>query len=470
MILLGLLLLVIFLMHEAGKPERWEWMGFDKQTKSANESVSSRSVDTPNDTLDDDVEPETTIQIGTTDSQKKSGVNSEVGDTKIDWSDRPSDLSIPASSQTADYPVAAVRFWHKTIGELSIDRRSQLLFLLKAIRTGNELKSQNNKDNQRLVNYISQLRDNYHHDLFDALTLATDGSENKKQLSSQLQETTAIWDQKVKPALDSAARGQDFTLAQQFAVKRLQLALDPVVFQFVQDKTSLGWAGDSLPWIRLWERLLTEPFPVSQRVSRIQLIGQPDHFRGNAISTSGTVLTARKVQPGENSEIGINRYFELWLRPADSNLGPINAYVHRLPEEFPSVTDKYSDLNVEVTLEGYFFKIRSYVAADKSVEHCPVVIAKSVSIVPVTETLTTSRWQPNSSVLTASFAVIPVIAIGIAWFAYRITQTRRFQPGQTSARKIADNLDALRQDPTIQSDLEKVMSLYDREPDDEHES
>ena len=117
-------------------------------------------------------------------------------------------------------------------------------------------------------------------------------------------------------------------------------------------------------------------------------------------------------------------------------------------------------------VDGYFFKIRNYIAADSSVQECPVVIAPKLNIIASAPMPLLDKWQPSPTTLITAIIVIPIGATFIAWFAFQTSRTKRQSPGASTKKRIDDSLDALVKSPEVQTDREKIMALYETNPDD----
>ena len=491
-VLVAMLLLVIFAMNEAGKPENWEWMGFEKQATDSGDTSAADQESPPPKVASKAPEglsfkstaPSAPQRNGLAEAMPQNSQNGaievapDLGSIKATLGAAP---SIPGQSGSA----SASEFWRSILGKMKPEQQSNFLKMLRVMRHGETLDPEIRQPCAALVNVISKNRDRYHQALFDQLTLAIDGSEEKKQLSLDLFESQAVWEEKILPALNAALEGEDFTLAQLQAVNRLQATLDPILFGQVIDKTAIGWTGDSEAWKRIWEYVLKSPSGnlISEEssasfkpVTRIELMSQPKHYRGKPIKVEGWVRAAR-IAAIENSELGISHQYILWVRPQETKQGPYCIYAHELPAGFPELSSQLSgkkpgkngladeeDLNERVEVEGYFFKVRNYVAADSSATTCPLIVAaKMKRIAPAASSIS---WQPSRALLISLLAMMPILAAAIAWWVFRSTQTKTYQPGARTASKIDQSLGALASDPNVQTDYEKIQTLYDSDLED----
>ncbi len=477
LMLFAMLVMVIVLMKEAGKPERWEWMGFETPKAIEMELDDARplatSIPTESDrtlanssgnqsSLSATPEPDPPVQS----SRPITISANQFGSARATNPAEPV-VSFARADVQADYPVAAVEFWNSLFRRLKPDQQTTLVRLLKYMRLGVVLPEDQQPAARQLVRLLRSHREQFHQTLFDQLALAADGTPEKNRLADEMYESQAIWDKKIAPAIDAASRGVDFTIAQRQAVVRLQQVLDPLLYERVQDRTSLGWTGDSAAWIRIWEKVKNDEMPTGRPVTRIELMGQPQFYRGQPVVVEGWVRSASRKTLGPESELGIPCYYVLWIRPRETKLGPYCVYSMTLPDGFPSVTESFSDVNEHVRVSGYSFKIRNYVAADSSVDECPVIIAPGLERVVKSQFTSVNRWQPSRSTLTFAFILIPLLASGLAWLAFRTSRTRQYVPGATSQQRIDQALNNLVNDPRVQTEREKVMSLYESETHDQ---
>ena len=477
LMLFAMLIAVMVLMKEAGKPERWEWMGFEKPNtiKIEGDVWNSESGSIPADSGQAIVESQ---------PNKPNRSATSAADTSVQ-SSGPITISVnqfgPTGETSAtqpvvrfdvpgiqpDYPVAAAAFWNSTFRRLNSDQQTILLRLLKNMRHGQVLAADQQPSAQQIVRWLQSHREQFHQTLFDELALTADGTPEKTRLANEMYESQEIWEKKIAPAMEAASHGDDFTMAQSQAVWRLQRVLDPLLYQQVQDRTSLGWKGDSAAWIRIWEKVTSDELPTYKPVSRIELMGQPKVYRGEPVTVGGWVRLARKKTLGPESELGLSHYYILWVRPQETTLGPFCIYTMTLPEGFPTVTETFSEVNENVRVNGYSFKVRNYIADGSSVSECPVIISRGLAEVKTPEFSSVNRWQPSRSTLTITFILIPLLAIGMAWLAFRNSKTRRYMPSKNSRQKIDQSLSSLANDPRVQTEREKVMSLYESETHDQ---
>ena len=476
MMLFGCLLMVIFAMKEAGKPKNWEWMNFP-------ESVSENGNDSGDAStgVDHTDAPPVVINKAASDSAEQDLEANDDVVSQDTLDDSAPTFALASNQSTGDYPAAAVRFWESLFQELSSNQQKKFLLLLKSMRTGQKLDASETSSYSKLVMVIASQREKFHQELFDRVTLTPEDAPGKKRKSEELYESTELWDNTILPAMSAAAIGQDFTISQQQAIKRLQMAIDPLVFSQVSDQTSIGWTGDSEAWKRIWEKTLEQgerQSSKSEPVDRIALMSQPEFYRGKPVQIKGWIRSIRRKSVSADSQLELNHYYEMWVRPKESKLGTFCVYSATLPKGSKLLQETFNasgkndqhdqtnfiDANENVTIEGHFFKVRTYVAADTTVRGCPVVLASSFeSIAPVE--FAANSWQPSRTTLSVFLISIPILATAIACWVYFSSRTKQYVPGKQRTKMINKTLSALATDPSVQTDSEKIMSLYETEMD-----
>ena len=225
-----------------------------------------------------------------------------------------------------NYPVAAKKFWASTMEKMSAEQRRELFRFMKVDSIeplGAE--SANSEYSKNWLSRMADRRARFHREMFDQLALIPIGSEEKTKLANELFESQEVWEKKILPTFQAVLRGEDFTVSQLQQINRLQQVLDPLVFAVVQDGTTIGWEGDSTAWVRMWERVIEGDLGQPLDATHLQLSSQPGFYRGRAVNIAGWVRSARREELTD-SELGVDHYFILWVRPADTNLAPYCLY------------------------------------------------------------------------------------------------------------------------------------------------
>ncbi|MFZ5830357.1 MAG: hypothetical protein ACOY3P_09720 [Planctomycetota bacterium] len=109
------------------------------------------------------------------------------------------------------------------------------------------------------------------------------------------------------------------------------------------------------------------------RVTYAQLFRQSDAYRGQIVTMVGTVRRVELMEPVPKNDVGVTRYYRLWLTPADNPSMVTLAYVLDLPPEFPAG----DGLAESVELSGFYFKRWAY-AAQEDLLTTPTLLAKTI--------------------------------------------------------------------------------------------
>jgi hypothetical protein len=107
----------------------------------------------------------------------------------------------------------------------------------------------------------------------------------------------------------------------------------------------------------------------------VQLVDQPDAYRGRFVTVRGWVRQVTRQKPASN-DLGIEMYYRVVVQPSDGVNWPIFVYSLALPPELREGDDVAGSLKVT----GLYFKNLSYQWQD-GVGIAPVIVAKSVQYV-----------------------------------------------------------------------------------------
>ena len=239
----------------------------------------------------------------------------------------------------------------------------------------------------------------------------------------------------------------------------------------VQDRTAVGWTGDSVAWKRCWNRIhearTSDPtFDDPTFVKRIQLVAQPQQYRGKAVTVYGFVRRIETRTAASDSSYASPdaddaaevTYYVVWIQPSKSDAGPYCVYCLELPPELPRSQQELSRYQQMATINGIFFKNRTYQAADQTVQACPLILTDGFKLKPPPLKLSRA-W------MTAALALVPVFAVGIVWYAVRSTVSRKRLPSKKSQEETNAFLDDLKNDPSIKTDLERVQAIAEHDDD-----
>lgn len=442
------LMLVLILMKEAKKPEHWQWMGFQQNPVPAEKNARPEANKPPD----------------------NRGSASQVGEAMVPQA-KPTELAelIAATSQTgfdtSDYPLAGQQFWQDTFASLNHDDQRTLLRFVRAINERTSLEPAHQAQLAEFVASLENKRERFHERLMDQISYLDDDSPQKKKLNDELSASRKLWDERILPAWQSTLLGDDITMAQLTANQMLDALLYGLALTQIEDGTSLNRPDEGPAWLLAWQRVLaSEERAAPIAVTYVQLTSQPAAYRGKQVTVTGWIRAARMLKVSSN-ELGLDHYYVLWLRPEDTNVGPYCVYAQRLPDEFPEETAEDVELNEKVQISGVFFKIRAYTAANNDVLQCPLILADSFQWNSEAAEMPIDSWTPSWWLIFGFLTAMPILAGIVAWWAFKSTETRRFVHGPNAQRGIEEALVELKKDPEIKTDLQRVQSLYDVDPE-----
>lgn len=179
---------------------------------------------------------------------------------------------------------------------------------------------------------------------------------------------------------DTPTTSQDKLPASAPILADLQRVLDDLALDRVRDNTAFQ-SGERTAWFRLLEQLdrgAAEELAGAREVSYLQLMDQPDVYRGQPVRFGGVARGGYRTEATAN-ELGIDHYDVLWIKPHDGSNAPIAVYFLRLPAGFPQLAHRQKSgeitpLDEPVEVRGYFFKRLAY-RSQQGVSIGPLVVA-----------------------------------------------------------------------------------------------
>jgi hypothetical protein len=155
-----------------------------------------------------------------------------------------------------------------------------------------------------------------------------------------------------------------------------------------------------------------QPRPTPAEVSFGELMGMPRSFRGRPVRIRGTLRRLEELAPPADA-IGMERYWQGWLEPADGAAAPVVVHLFALPSGMPVGMA----IHEPVTVEGYFLKTMAYRAAD-GVRVAPLILAaEPVHRTPPASQTAGSLWTLSLRFLAAGTMLGVVAALGLGFLA-----------------------------------------------------
>jgi len=366
----------------------------------------------------------------------------------------------------------AVDFWRAAFAKLNDSQQEAFYQLLRRIDTSQLQKPQADLPFDATIKRLNELQKNNQAKTLGAISVMSQG-DPKTALTDDLFAFDESWQQHVSPVLEASVKGDDFTIANQTTIRSIRSIIDPIVMQDVEDMTGIGNPRDKLAWRGIWDfvqRDAQSPKTGSaSETTLLQLKGQPQAFRSQTVSVSGTALTIRRKTLAKTM-LNLDHYYELWVDPPERvNDGLICVYAATLPRDFDSaaieVSETFQTISIPVKIDGRFFKIRSYQDSGKTVSHCPVVVTETFAAdikanqSKANQSAAAAPWRLSTSNVLAFLVLAAIGAMAIAYVVFRSTQTGSRGISKPASKRLERSFDALAEDDSVLTDAQRVSQL-----------
>lgn len=407
--LFALLLLVIIMMKEARKPENWMWMGFDRNAVADASAIELNGFsDEPN--------------------QESHLANDAAEGTLTHAAQTNNTLD----SQT---DLDHTQFWKQLWESLETEDKTALVELVQLTQKPLAERDVNWADFEPLAEVLA----------------------NAKPAGDNFPKS---WNSKIKPGLLAVAKGEDVTIGQQSKIGELFETLDPLILDELEDFTSPSRKSDQPAWFRYWGRVLDEEqHAATEDVSAVQLVAQPDVWRFKPIRIRGKLLSGRSRKAGIHGPLrSQDTWYEWWVGNEHGASEVWCIYTANKPDSL-EVGDKFSDFDVSINSDGYFYKVRSYVDGKSQGNHCPLILANSLTVLKKSNPIAEATWTPSLTTMIVGVLAVIAIAFGVAMLVHRSDRHKLPQPGGEYKEAINQHLDSLENDPDIKSMAERLEEL-----------
>ncbi|MCH2177981.1 MAG: hypothetical protein MK106_04175 [Mariniblastus sp.] len=428
--LFAALVLVLIAMKEAEKPERWAWLGLSEPPVAKDSPVEQVGVGRHQ------------VSAGGNFSRNLGG--SWDGDGKASVS-------------------SFRRFWDSSYKKLSLPEKKGLNRLLRQKLSPPPTNHASALELAGVMEKLEALSRDFQTKVLNEISLLPTDAPNKAELNTELLMFREKWND-FQNAVDHVTKKVPLTPSELETLKRIQSTLDLSAYSLVRDGTPVVRSADGPAWLRTWERV--QSGATDERVrdegtltTHIQMLSQPESYRGRWVEISGSIRGARKVET-ERNELGIDHYFVLWIQPAETNESPYCVYCLKLPEAISEVGRAFVNMSKPVRVEGIFFKLRSYETTERSMAVCPLVLAESCRLVVAEKRVVREGWQPSAWMWVLFFVFMPLGAAAIATAIYKMTKTSHRTATVVGQKQLSQTLENLSKNPTIRSPAERVKELY----------
>ncbi|MCA9211808.1 MAG: hypothetical protein KDB27_01990 [Planctomycetales bacterium] len=224
---------------------------------------------------------------------------------------------------------------------------------------------------------------------------------------------------------------------------------------FFRNEESNAWVL-FLGLLRTMESTEIEQNSVGE-ISFAQLFRQTEEFRGKLVTVDGVIRRAHRV-PAASNQLGIENYWQCWIRPTDGSNSPLVVYSLNVPD------DVAQDANVHqpARVTGFCFKRWAYNSASGP-RIAPVLLAKNIELQP--DAVSFGRPPLSSStrmqIITASIVVGLCVAC-VALIASRWNRKRFDSVERTSVSEFSNSMADVHV-PTVQEKLRGLETVDTRE-------
>lgn len=497
--LMVMLILVVVAMKEAGKPERWAWMGFGKPTIETDQIIRLKQF-APTSGSE---EADQAMALRLTPTTPQSGSTSE----KANGNDARFDLNVlPLPSSGRQLTETDRKFWAAISSDLGDGKRKQLFQIIRAICRSSgagEASSQEDQEVQPadssdadLIKELDARHDAWHQQMVTAGSKQREGNE-KAEAIGELFEFDQRWQEMIEPTLRQSVAGEDILFAGQLYSQSLYNLLQPTWMEGVQDRTAMGDPADRMAWLWLWDQSMLDASnnssAVSEPVSLLQLSGQPAVWRARPVRMEGVAKTVRRIEQTQTA-LPTKTYYEVWVEPTNSVHGNLCClYTAHVPDSLvPPEESQHSarqnktnrthrspfhSVDQPVSVSGRFFKLRSYRDAGGSVSHAPVVISHSIAT-PGTATAGATaagrdgndnrNGNDNKTIASQAwlFGAVAIASTIAAILLFRIARTRPRPVGRRASQHVRSTLLQLQDDQSLPSNALSWGAIEPEESED----
>lgn len=450
--LIFMLVLVILAMREAGKPENYAWLTrLQARSDAAAESNSVRDI---TETLPlDNPESKNSVQPNPSDNANPPQVFPKGQGSEL--LELTADPVFPDPPSTEPTPLTEL--WSNLLGSLDSPQQVTLFRLVTGIPGTADQAATVSTLLERFDTGIQQAVVRQ----MEASSLAGSRVESNSQVAAELASLQNRWTHQIRPVLDRVARGEPLNRDESQSLDQFRLEVQQHATGMLEDLTEVARPKDSLAWLLAWKSLLSATPPQAVSATPFDLASQPRQFRGRLIRIDGTVRGIESIRASENP-LGLDRYWILWIQPAQLDRTPYCVYATSMPGELQGDAESFRNVRIPVQVTGLFWKIRTYVDTQNEVSTCPLILAREI----LTRTKNVSRepyrWQPANWLLWLLIVLLPGVAIAIAWGVYRAGRVRLDPDSPGKSRSVRTVLTDLAQDDSIASDRER-MARFERE-------
>ena len=191
--LIAMLVMVLYAMKEAGKPENWAWMGFVEQPTNTNETLPESQ--------DENSTPKAKTQTNSTNDHSsaptepaKEPTGTSVNSPAIRLTQTPSAIPDVTRRQQTSLPTESGRFWTSFFANLKTTEQIEWMDLLAAT-SGDQIPTQlpANQVQAKLIDLAAKQRQAFNNKILDRISTLSQTSEKRSQVSQDYFEANKFW-------------------------------------------------------------------------------------------------------------------------------------------------------------------------------------------------------------------------------------------------------------------------------------
>lgn len=441
--LIGSLFFVIWGMSIAGRTETWRWLFRDPAVVGSDgkspDSRDSGSTPSPAATIQMPSDDATAIQGPTSD---QAGAISELTSTLPVETVSEYELAFAQRFLTSLSSHELYTFWQ--VVQCAVDQR--------------ELPVGETATAAVLVNQLAQQWSLWNQK-WDTLFQEANVPADRR---AAVMEARDRWESSVLPAMAAVTIRPDESVNQEHLLE-FRRTIDRAAYTLVEQYTHVGRPVESFAWFSSWANVFSQPLSIEKQAlpapTMTQLLGQPEAWAGQTISVEGTALRIQRVTAGMNP-LNITDYFVIWIRPNHPSMYPYCVYTLLPPD--PLMIEKNElekNVSVPVSVAGQFFKVRLFDAGGKAGQ-APLLMASTIQVLPATpESMGNEPFRmPGAVTIVTTLLLIGIIASGIAWLAWRTSQSGRLR-GLPTGSRLHSAMDNLQRDDRIETVQQKIKRM-----------
>lgn len=200
--------------------------------------------------------------------------------------------------------------------------------------------------------------------------------------------------------------------------------IDPVLLEAIEDGTRLGRPEERATWLRLIQMATalsdSEDQTPPEVVTRQNLLGQPEQFRGKPVQVRGTlrrVERKRQTTPEIARYLSADDYLVAWIQPGVAGQGPYCVYCLDDPN-LESLLQESDEQRRATQVAGIFYKVFPYATSQTETALAPILVARGLEMRATTVQQPPVPPAPMQWLLIVGGVVLLASVFGgLAWYS-----------------------------------------------------